>query len=135
MIFQSQNILLHHTRELHIYDGNIFEEAFVETINDLKTVNCFCQNTPSLLYYSVLNTSLYTIQPFKRQSHKMTKNTQPIRWQQPTICLSAFDEFLGLALKGLVYSRICNLIWSECSYVFYIFIQADEIQKARRNHP
>ena len=31
----------------------------------------------------------------------MVKQTQTIRWQQPTNCLSVFDHFLGLALKGL----------------------------------
>ena len=33
--------------------------------------------------------------------HKMVKHTQAIRWQQPTNCLSVFDHFVGLALKGL----------------------------------
>ena len=31
----------------------------------------------------------------------MDKQTQTICWQQPTNCLSVFDHFLGLALKGL----------------------------------
>ena len=39
--------------------------------------------------------------PLKRQSHKMVKHTQAIRWQQPTKCLSVFDHFVKLALKGL----------------------------------
>ena len=29
-------------------------------------------------------------------------DTQTIRQQQPTNCLSAFDHFVGLALKGLI---------------------------------
>ena len=36
--------------------------------------------------------------PFKRQSHQMAKHTQAIRWLN---CLSVFDHFVGLALKGL----------------------------------
>ena len=40
-------------------------------------------------------------QPFKCQHHKMVKHTQAIRRQQPTNCLSMFDHFVGLALKGL----------------------------------
>ena len=32
---------------------------------------------------------------------KMVKHTQTIRRQQPTNCLSVFDQFVGLALKGL----------------------------------
>ena len=31
----------------------------------------------------------------------MVKHTQTIRRQQPTNCLSVFDHFVGLALKGL----------------------------------
>ena len=31
----------------------------------------------------------------------MIKETQIIRWQQPTNCLRVFDHFEGLALKGL----------------------------------
>ena len=31
----------------------------------------------------------------------MIKHTQTIRQQQPTNCLSVFDHFVGLALKGL----------------------------------
>ena len=31
----------------------------------------------------------------------MVKPTQTIRWQQPMNCLSVFDHFVGLALKGL----------------------------------
>ena len=33
-------------------------------------------------------------EPFKRQSHKMVKDTQT--------CLSVFDHFVKLALKGLI---------------------------------
>ena len=45
---------------------------------------------------------------FKRQPQKMAKHTQTIRrhfadkmFELPTNCLSAFDHFVGLALKGL----------------------------------
>ena len=31
----------------------------------------------------------------------MLKHTQTIRWQKRTNCLSVFDDFLWLALKGL----------------------------------
>ena len=54
---------------------------------------------------------------FKRQPHKMVKLTQTIRRQQPTNCLSLFDHFVGLALKGLysssnvlVRSQQCNTL-------------------------
>ena len=35
----------------------------------------------------------------------MVKHTQTIRRQQPTNCLSVFDHFVGLALKGLKFSN------------------------------
>ena len=37
----------------------------------------------------------------------MIKQTQIIRRQQPTNCLSVFDHFVGLALKGLSNDKIC----------------------------
>ena len=37
----------------------------------------------------------------------MVKNTQTIRWEQPTNCLSVFDHFMGLALK-----------WVKCFFPF-----------------
>ena len=39
--------------------------------------------------------------PYKRQPYKMVKHSQTIRWQKPTNCLSVFDHFWGLVLKGL----------------------------------
>ena len=42
-------------------------------------------------------------QPFKRQSHKMVKHTQTIRRLLLTNCLNVFDDFVGLALKGLTH--------------------------------
>ena len=35
----------------------------------------------------------------------MVKHTQTIRRQQPTNCLSVFDHFVELALKGLINER------------------------------
>ena len=33
----------------------------------------------------------------------MVKHIQTIRRQKPTNCLSVFDHFVGLALKGLIF--------------------------------
>ena len=41
-----------------------------------------------------------------RQAHKMVKHTQTIRRLLPTNCLSVFDHFVWLALKGLMSERI-----------------------------
>ena len=38
---------------------------------------------------------------FKSQPHKMVKHTETIRRLLPKNCLSVFDHFVGLALKGL----------------------------------
>ena len=38
---------------------------------------------------------------YKCQPDKMVKYTQTIRQQQPMNCLSVFDHFVGLTLKGL----------------------------------
>ena len=38
---------------------------------------------------------------FKRQPQKMVKHTQTIRQLSPTNCLSMFDLFVGLVVKGL----------------------------------
>ena len=38
---------------------------------------------------------------FNHQPHKMVKHTQKLRQLLLTNCLSVFDHFLGLALKGL----------------------------------
>ena len=46
-------------------------------------------------------TVVSTFWVFKRQPHKMAKHTQAIRRQQQTSCLSVFDHFVRLALKGL----------------------------------
>ena len=36
----------------------------------------------------------------------IVKQTQTICWEQPTNCLSVFDHFVGLALKGLKHCEI-----------------------------
>ena len=49
----------------------------------------------------VLNMLLMNDYPFKRQPYKMVKHTQTIRRLVLTNCLSVFDHFVGLTLKGL----------------------------------
>ena len=39
----------------------------------------------------------------------MVKHTETIRCQQPTNCLSIFDHFVGLALKGLSLTLVNNI--------------------------
>ena len=42
----------------------------------------------------------------KRQPHKIVKHSQTIRLQQRKYCLSVFDHFVGLALKGFVVVQL-----------------------------
>ena len=49
--------------------------------------------------------------PFKRQPLKMVKHTLTIRLQQPTNCLSAFDHFVGLVRKGLLFNAFMSGIF------------------------
>ena len=39
----------------------------------------------------------------------MVKHTQTICRQQPTNCLSVFDHFVGLPLKGLIFKDLDNI--------------------------
>ena len=48
--------------------------------------------------------SIFIINSFKCQPHKMVKDTQTRRlWW--TNCLSVFDHFVGLVLKGLTWAK------------------------------
>ena len=44
-------------------------------------------------------------------------NTQTIRWQQPTNCLSVFDHFAGLARKGLRTLRQINYLIVQWTFL------------------
>ena len=44
-------------------------------------------------------------EPFKRQPHKIVKQTQAIRLLLSMNCLSLFYHFVGLALKRLITPR------------------------------
>ena len=50
----------------------------------------------------------------------MVKHTQTIRRQKPTNCLSVFDNFVGLALKGLNEGIYCTGNYAEvfCKEVY-----------------
>ena len=46
--------------------------------------------------------------PFQWEPQKVVRHTQTIRRQQSTICLSVFDDFVELSLKGLRYAYNFN---------------------------
>ena len=92
-----------------------------------KTFLCvLCKTTPShhfLLNYFMMCFSYKTTfkilafpkndkdyWPFKHQPRKMVKHTQTIRQQKPTNCLRVFDQFVGLALKGLNCQKKLKII-------------------------
>ena len=51
----------------------------------------------------------------------MVKHTQTIRWQEPKNCLSMFDHFMGLALKGLTLIFLATLTISDPQLLQNIF--------------
>ena len=55
-------------------------------------------NGKSVFVFVKVHIQYYT---FTRQHHKMIKHSQETRRQKPTNCLSVFDHFVGLPLKGL----------------------------------
>ena len=68
----------------------------------------------------------------------MVKHTQTIRRQKPTNCLSVFDHFVGLALKGLkVQSPIqCSIrIDTVRYYVILVNVNVSEINPWTRTCP
>ena len=62
--------------------------------------------------------------PFKGKALKMVKDTQTIRRQWPTNCLSVSDHFERLALEGLKkipYLKIMDLVASYGVIVCVVF--------------
>ena len=57
-------------------------------------------------------------------THKMVKHIRTICKPLPTICLSVFDHFVELALKGLIYKVILKFPIKSCPK------QLHEIRKA-----
>ena len=78
----------------------------------------------------IIEYSLRTFVNTKRQPHKLVKHTQTIRRLLSTNCLSVFDQFVGLVLKGLRLvlkwdTLSCNLLYynkilmSKCNLFYY----------------
>ena len=71
-------------------------------INNAKVhtfkAHIFLNKTRRITYVKVKVTAFSL---FKRQPHKMVKQIQTIRRLLQTKCLSVFDHFVALALKGL----------------------------------
>ena len=56
----------------------------------------------------------------------MVKHTQTIRRQQPKNCLSVFDPFMGLLLKGLTGHK---QIWPSANFFFSFTIKSKKTLK------
>ena len=74
---------------------------------------------------------------FKRQPHKMVKHTQTIRRLLPSNCLSVFDYFLGLALKGLILPlddpfayKFLHIGWQSLRALFFDDVELDGRSKS-----
>ena len=91
-----------------------FISAFNIIFNPLAPIpqkkNLSCSQYPLLwnwiffLRMSKINPNI--LSSFEPQPHKMVTHTQTIHRQQPKNCLSEFNHFVGLALKGLKFVHI-----------------------------
>ena len=65
---------------------------------------CFVSKTLSCgkIIFLVRGSLISYLFPFKRQLQKMVKPTEAICRVLPTNCLSVFENFVGLILKGLM---------------------------------
>ena len=59
----------------------------------------------------------------------MVKQTQTVCWQQPTICLSGFDHFVGLALKGLKWFSKFNSVVVMTQNKIFVFLKFEKNYK------
>ena len=66
------------------------------------------ENQPGLPGFLESSITYIFFKPIKRKYHKMLKNTLKL----PTNCLSMFDHFLVLALKGLRNGK-CLMAYSQ----------------------
>ena len=66
---------------------------------------------PPKIFFGFVNHFIKNVKGFNPLSANITKwsNTQTFVGKLPTSCLSVFDRFVGLALKGL--TKFCKLIW------------------------
>ena len=62
----------------------------------------------------------------------MVKQSQTIRWQLPTNCLSVFDHFAGFKLKGL---NLGFLTFSVGERIEFIWLNSLKFQVKVEDHP
>ena len=62
-----------------------------------------------------------TLKKEESQPHKMVKQTQNICRQKPTNCLSVFDHYVGLVLKGLIAGNWKNPLDPVLQIMQYIY--------------
>ena len=99
------------------YEITIRQGCSPENLQHISRTPCGKNNERLLLPGVVLHLSL--LFKLKCQPHKMFKYTQTICRQQPTNCLSMFDHFVGLVLKGLLVS----------SGRFYFLLESKKFKK------
>ena len=107
---------------LNQYDASVKYYLFILFIN--RVLMCYNKFRVNQLYWTIVSilhvvdfqTVILKDWPFKRQPHKMVKRTQTICRKKPTSCLSVFDHFVGLALKGLILLQTAFM--SFCTFFF-----------------
>ena len=81
----------------------ILEKPRKKCIRSIVIHYCLtCQANAAIILKPVSQFTLQINQSnsIKRQPHKMVNHTQTILWLLPPNCLSVFDHFVGLAIKG-----------------------------------
>ena len=78
------------------------EEVLVVENEQGEVVREFMKDTDAINNYKNMRETLGMINPLSA-NHAEWSNTLKIRRQKLTNCLSLFDHFVGLALKGLTF--------------------------------
>ena len=103
-IFYTVKLKISTKMQLDTYLAYLFSRIVQKRLMMLSTA-AIIKATKKLVYY-----------PFKRQPYKIVKHTLTICRQKPTNCLSMFDHFGGLVLKGLNRKQIFwySVIYRGC---------------------
>ena len=83
----------------------------------VKTLEKFQGNDLSESVFGEYLDHSYYEQPIKRQPHNIVKHTQTVPRQQPNNCLSVFDHFVVLALKGLTFHFLVLVVVDKGRYL------------------
>ena len=70
------------------------------------------------MYNNANNITIYSFDPLNAKFIKWSNTLKQIVGKLPTICLSVFDHFVGLALKGLITFPVFNIYRAPCFWSY-----------------